>query len=113
MMSCGGFPLTLAVCPQSGLGQVFAMGPLVGTIIVCVEPRDAGTGGGTVTTIRQAGDVLGVALTGLLYKEPRLRRLEEAPSGYGDFLRTGGEAVGNVARERRGPAWPGLDGPEA
>lgn len=51
----------------TGLGQGFAMSPLVGTIIAGVEPRDAGAGAGVVTTTLQTGNVLGVALIGLLY----------------------------------------------
>jgi EmrB/QacA subfamily drug resistance transporter len=51
----------------TGLGQGFAMSPLVGTIIAGVPPSEAGSGAGVVTTTLQTGNVLGVALIGLLY----------------------------------------------
>ncbi|MEV3853661.1 MFS transporter [Streptomyces sp. NPDC050095] len=51
----------------TGLGQGCAMSPLVGTIIAGVPPRDAGSGAGVVTTTLQTGNVLGVALGGLLF----------------------------------------------
>ena len=51
----------------AGLGQGLGMSPLVGTIIAGLEPEDAGAGAGVVTTVLQAGNVLGVALGGLLF----------------------------------------------
>jgi hypothetical protein len=43
------------------------MSPLVGTIIAGVRPEQAGGASGIVTTVLQAGNVFGVALTGLLF----------------------------------------------
>jgi EmrB/QacA subfamily drug resistance transporter len=51
----------------AGLGQGLGMSPLVGTIIAGLEPADAGAGAGVVTTTLQTGNVLGVALGGLLF----------------------------------------------
>lgn len=51
----------------AGLGQGLGMSPLVGTIISGVPPRDAGAASGVVTTVLQVGNVLGVALTGLVF----------------------------------------------
>ena len=51
----------------AGLGQGLGMSPLVGTIISGLEPADAGAGAGVVTTTLQTGNVLGVALGGLLF----------------------------------------------
>lgn len=51
----------------AGLGQGLGMSPLVGTIIAGLEPADAGAGAGVVTTTLQVGNVLGVALGGLLF----------------------------------------------
>jgi predicted MFS family arabinose efflux permease len=51
----------------AGLGQGLGMSPLVGTIIAGLEPADAGAGAGVVTTTLQMGNVLGVALGGLLF----------------------------------------------
>ncbi len=51
----------------AGLGQGLGMSPLVGTIIAGLEPADAGSGAGMVTTTLQMGNVLGVALGGLLF----------------------------------------------
>jgi EmrB/QacA subfamily drug resistance transporter len=51
----------------AGLGQGLGMSPLVGTIIAGLEPEDAGAGAGVVTTVLQTGNVLGVALGGLLF----------------------------------------------
>jgi EmrB/QacA subfamily drug resistance transporter len=51
----------------AGLGQGLGMSPLVGTIIAGLEPADAGAGAGVVTTTLQIGNVLGVALGGLLF----------------------------------------------
>ncbi|MBO1329712.1 MFS transporter [Streptomyces sp. VRA16 Mangrove soil] len=50
-----------------GLGQGFALSPLVGTVISGVPPQEAGSGAGVVTTSMQTGNVLGVALGGLVY----------------------------------------------
>jgi hypothetical protein len=50
----------------AGLGQGLGMSPLVGTIIAGVRPEQAGAASGIVTTVLQAGNVFGVALTGLL-----------------------------------------------
>ncbi|MFC1412485.1 MFS transporter [Streptacidiphilus sp. N1-12] len=49
----------------AGLGQGLGFSPLVGTIISGVDPKDAGSGSGIVTTAIQTGNVLGVALLGL------------------------------------------------
>jgi EmrB/QacA subfamily drug resistance transporter len=51
----------------AGLGQGLGMSPLVGTIIAGLEPEEAGAGAGVVTTTLQMGNVLGVALGGLLF----------------------------------------------
>lgn len=51
----------------AGLGQGMGMSPLVGTIIAGLEPEDAGAGAGVVTTTLQTGQVLGVALGGLVF----------------------------------------------
>jgi MFS family permease len=51
----------------AGLGQGLGMSPLVGTIIAGLEPADAGAGAGVVTTTLQTGNVLDVALGGLLF----------------------------------------------
>jgi EmrB/QacA subfamily drug resistance transporter len=51
----------------AGLGQGLGMSPLVGTIIAGLEPAEAGAGAGVVTTTLQTGNVLGVALGGLLF----------------------------------------------
>ena len=51
----------------AGLGQGLGMSPLVGTIIAGLEPGEAGAGAGIVTTTLQTGNVLGVALGGLLF----------------------------------------------
>jgi predicted MFS family arabinose efflux permease len=51
----------------AGLGQGLGMSPLVGTIISGLEPADAGASAGVVTTTLQTGNVLGVALGGLLF----------------------------------------------
>jgi EmrB/QacA subfamily drug resistance transporter len=51
----------------AGLGQGLGMSPLVGTIIAGLEPADAGAGAGVATTTLQVGNVLGVALGGLLF----------------------------------------------
>jgi hypothetical protein len=51
----------------AGLGQGFGYSPMVGTIIAGLEPADAGAGAGVVTTTLQTGNVLGVALGGLLF----------------------------------------------
>ena len=49
----------------TGLGLGFS--PLVGTIVSGLEPSEAGSGAGIVTTVMQTGNVLGVALGGLLF----------------------------------------------
>jgi EmrB/QacA subfamily drug resistance transporter len=51
----------------AGLGQGLGMSPLVGTIVAGVPPGQAGAASGVVTTVLQAGNVLGVALTGLVF----------------------------------------------
>ena len=51
----------------AGLGQGLGMSPLVGTIIGGLEPADAGAAAGVVTTTLQIGNMLGVALGGLLF----------------------------------------------
>jgi EmrB/QacA subfamily drug resistance transporter len=51
----------------AGLGQGLGYSPLVGTIIAGLEPADAGSGAGVVTTTLQTGNVLGVAAGGLLF----------------------------------------------
>jgi EmrB/QacA subfamily drug resistance transporter len=51
----------------AGLGQGMGMSPLVGTIIAGLKPADAGAGAGVVTTTMQVGNMLGVALGGLLF----------------------------------------------
>jgi EmrB/QacA subfamily drug resistance transporter len=51
----------------AGLGHGLGMSPLVGTIIAGLEPAEAGAGAGVVTTTLQTGNVLGVALGGLLF----------------------------------------------
>ncbi|MFL6072420.1 MAG: MFS transporter [Mycobacteriales bacterium] len=51
----------------AGLGQGLGMSPLIGTIIAGLEPADAGAGAGVVTTTLQVGNMLGVALGGLLF----------------------------------------------
>ncbi len=49
----------------AGLGQGLGFSPLVGTIISGVDPKDAGSGSGIVTTSMQTANVLGVGLLGL------------------------------------------------
>ncbi len=51
----------------AGLGQGLGMSPLVGTIISGVDRTEAGAASGVVTTTLQIGNVLGVALTGLVF----------------------------------------------
>jgi hypothetical protein len=51
----------------AGLGQGLGFSPLVGTIISGVDPKDAGSGSGIVTTAMQTANVLGVALLGLAF----------------------------------------------
>jgi EmrB/QacA subfamily drug resistance transporter len=51
----------------TGLGQGLGLTPLVGTIIAGLGPQQAGAGSGVVTTTMQMGNVLGVALGGLLF----------------------------------------------
>jgi EmrB/QacA subfamily drug resistance transporter len=51
----------------AGLGQGLGLSPMIGTIISGVDPRDAGSASGVVTTTMQIGNVLGVALSGLLF----------------------------------------------
>jgi hypothetical protein len=62
-LSIGDLYPTLLV---AGIGQGLGMSPLVGTIIAGLSPADAGAGAGVVTTTLQMGNVLGVALGGLL-----------------------------------------------
>lgn len=51
----------------AGVGQALGLSPMIGTIISGVAPQDAGSASGMVTTTMQTGNVLGVALVGLLY----------------------------------------------
>ena len=43
------------------------MSPLIGTIIAGLKPAEAGAGAGMITTMLEVGNVLGVALGGLLF----------------------------------------------
>lgn len=51
----------------AGAGQGLGMSPLVGTIIAGLDGSEAGAGAGVVTTTLQVGNVLGVALGGLVF----------------------------------------------
>ena len=51
----------------TGIGQALGLSPMIGTVISGVAPEDAGSASGMVTTTMQTGNVLGVALAGLLY----------------------------------------------
>ena len=51
----------------AGLGMGFGMSPLVGTIIAGLQPSEAGSGAGIVTTTLQIGYVLGIAVISLLF----------------------------------------------
>jgi EmrB/QacA subfamily drug resistance transporter len=51
----------------AGLGQGLGMSPLIGTVISGLAPQEAGAGAGIVTTTLQVGNILGVALIGLLF----------------------------------------------
>lgn len=68
--AAGGHLSGLELAPTllvAGLGQGLGMSPLVGTIISGVSPKDAGAASGVVTTTLQIGNVLGVALVGLVF----------------------------------------------
>ena len=50
-----------------GFGQGFGLTPLVGTIVSRVHSRDAGVAAGVVATSFQVGNVLGIAVVGLVF----------------------------------------------
>jgi MFS family permease len=50
-----------------GLGNGLGLGPLVGTVIAGLAPKEAGAGAGVVTSTLQVGNALGVAIIGLLF----------------------------------------------
>ncbi len=66
----------------AGIGQGLGMSPLVGTIISGVDPAEAGAASGIVTTTLQIGNVLGVALIGLLFFT--LLGPGQSPAAYAD-----------------------------
>jgi len=51
----------------AGLGMGFGMSPLVGTVIAGLQPSEAGSGAGIVTTTLQVGNVLGIAVISLIF----------------------------------------------
>jgi EmrB/QacA subfamily drug resistance transporter len=63
-----GFELTPALV-VAGLGLGFGLSPLVGTVISGLSAKDAGAGAGVVTTTLQVGNVLGVAIIGMIFFE--------------------------------------------
>lgn len=50
-----------------GLGQGFGMAPLIGTVLSGVRAEDAGSAAGALTAAFQVGQVLGVAVVGMVY----------------------------------------------
>jgi hypothetical protein len=50
-----------------GFGQGLGLTPLVGTIVSRVQSRDAGAAAGVVATSFQVGNVLGIAVVGLVF----------------------------------------------
>jgi hypothetical protein len=44
-----------------------ALSALVGAVLGAVRPEDAGTVSGTASTVQQVGNVLGVALVGIVF----------------------------------------------
>ena len=62
----GGIELVpaLLVC---GLGLGLVIAPLINIVLAGVDPRDAGSASGVVTTIQQVGGAIGVAVVGVIF----------------------------------------------
>jgi predicted MFS family arabinose efflux permease len=51
----------------AGAGMGLCITPLVATVLSSVQPEHAGAASGTLSTVQQLGNALGVAITGLLF----------------------------------------------
>jgi hypothetical protein len=50
-----------------GAGMGLCITPLVSIVLMSVDPRRAGAASGTLSTVQQLGNSLGVAVTGMLF----------------------------------------------